>query len=79
VAVRLLADASGNLIGASAPDRPRLEDGVAVPTPWRGRFWDHGELGGLRVPRRAEVAWDLPDGPFAYWRAEETSLEVIAP
>lgn len=79
VAVRLLSDPSGDVIGASAPDRPRLEGGVGVPTPWRGRFWDHGELGGLRVPRRAEVAWVLPDGPFAYWRAEVTSLEVIAP
>jgi hypothetical protein len=49
-----------------------------VPTPWRGVFSDHGELGGVRVPRRAEVAWELPEGRFTYWRAEVTALEVVA-
>ena len=65
------------MLEAFAPDRPRAEDGRSVPTPWRGAFSDHGELGGLRVPRRAEVAWELPEGPFTYWRAEVTDLEVV--
>ncbi len=77
-AVRLSFGPDGDVLGASAPDRPRTADGRAVPTPWRGAFSDHGELGGLRVPRRAEVAWQLPEGPFTYWRAEVTGLEVIA-
>ena len=76
-AVRLRFDGTGDLLGASAPDRPRAEGGGAVPTPWRGGFSDHADLGGLRVPRRAEVAWDLPEGPFTYWRAEVTALEAI--
>jgi hypothetical protein len=54
-----------------------VDDG-SVPTPWRGVFSDHGELGGVRVPRRAEVAWELPEGRFTYWRAEVTALEVVA-
>jgi len=76
-AVRLRFDGTGDVLGASAPDRPRAERGGAVPTPWRGEFSDHADLGGLRVPRRAEVAWDLPEGPFTYWCAEVTALEAI--
>ena len=76
-AVRLRFDGAGDVLGASAPDRPRAERGGAVPTPWRGAFSDHADLGGLRVPLRAEVAWDLPEGPFVYWRAEVTALEAI--
>lgn len=77
VAVRLTLGPGGDVVGASAPDRPRSEGRRAVPTPWRGTFLDHGELGGLRVPRRAEVAWELPEGPFTYWSAQVTELEVV--
>jgi hypothetical protein len=76
-AVRLRFDGAGDLVRASAPDRPRAE-GRAVPTPWRGEFSDHAELGGLWVPRRAEVAWALPEGPFTYWRAEVIAAEAIS-
>jgi hypothetical protein len=79
VAVRLRFDGTGDLLRASAPDRPRAEGGRAVPTPWRGEFSDHAELAGLRVPRRAEAAWELPDGLFTYWRAELTGLELVGP
>jgi hypothetical protein len=76
-AVRLHLAQSGDVVGASAADRPGLVDGRALPTPWRGAFWDHGPLGGLRVPRRAEAGWDLPAGSFTYWAAELTALEVV--
>lgn len=76
-AVRLRFDEAGDVVEASAADRPRAERGRAVPTAWRGRYWDHGPLGGLRVPRRAEVAWEPPEGPFTYWRAEVTALELV--
>jgi hypothetical protein len=47
--------------------------GPTVDTPWVGEFattwssegsWFRGRRG----------AWELPDGPFAYWRGELTSL-----
>jgi hypothetical protein len=76
-AVRLRLGAGGDVLEASSPDRPRAQGDRSVPTPWRGVFSDHGTLGGLRVPRRAEVAWELPEGPFTYWRAEVTALEVV--
>jgi hypothetical protein len=28
------------------------------------------------VPTRGEVRWELPDGPFVYWRGAVTALEV---
>lgn len=40
----------------------------AVLTPWRGRFWNYAERGGVRVPLQGEVAWILPDGEAPYWR-----------
>lgn len=64
-------DAHGDIVHVYSPSRPRHGD---VPRPWRGFFGDYGELGGIRVPRLAEVRWELPDGPFTYWRAIVTGL-----
>ena len=47
-----------------------------MDTPWVGRFGDYIELGGIRVPGSAEVSWELPEGPFTYWRGEVASLVV---
>jgi len=76
-AVRLGFDAEADLVSVFSPDRPRLDGRAIAPTPWSGTFWDHAPAGGLRVPMRAEVAWHLPEGPFTYWRAEVTSVEVV--
>jgi hypothetical protein len=76
-AVRLRFDGAGDLVAASAFDRPRSEGRRLVPTPWRGEFWDHRDAGGVRVPHRAEAGWDLPEGRFVYWRAEITAVEVM--
>lgn len=48
--------------------RARLVKGVSVGTPWRGTWtaWDWYE--GMRIPTRGEVEWELPAGPFPYWR-----------
>jgi hypothetical protein len=71
--VRLSLDDAGLIRSASAM-RPRLAGGESVETPWVGRFGDYVELGGVRVPGSAEVSWELPGGPFTYWRGEVTSL-----
>jgi hypothetical protein len=71
--VRLSLDDQGLIRSASAM-RPRLAGKTAVDTNWTGRFGDYVELCGLRVPGSAEVSWELPDGPFPYWRGEVTSL-----
>jgi hypothetical protein len=76
VAVRLELDASGDVIGASADARPRMDGQRVVPTPWAGIYGDHAVVGGVRIPTRAAVRWELPEGAFTYWRAEITALEL---
>jgi uncharacterized protein DUF6920 len=57
----------GEIVGTST-ERHRDVDGKAVLTPWKGSFSEYERLDGMMVPRRGEVAWSLPDGPFPYWR-----------
>ena len=72
--VTLLFDAAGDIVGMTAADRPRAVGRVDVPTRWVGRFSDYGRNGDYRWPRRGEVAWDLPEGEFVYWRGEILEL-----
>jgi hypothetical protein len=73
IAVRLLLNEAGE-IAQTVAERPRVEAANAI-TPWIGVYGDYQELGGVRVPTRGEVRWELPDGPFTYWRGTITSLE----
>lgn len=61
----------GEIVRASCTNRPYGETG---PRAWEGEFRDYQELGGLRVPTRAEVSWLLPEGRYTYWRGEVTDL-----
>jgi hypothetical protein len=63
----------GDIVRAEADDPPRTVGRRRVPTRWQGRFSGHRELGGCRIPTRAEVSWMLDDGPFACWRGEVTA------
>lgn len=74
VAVRLIFDQAGELAQTVA-ERPRMEAAGEV-TRWIGQYSDHQELNGIRVPTRGEVRWDLPSGPFNYWRGRIVSLEL---
>jgi hypothetical protein len=76
VAVRLEFNAEDDIVGASTDARPRPEGKTIVPRPWGGVFADYAVVGGIRVPRQAEVRWDLPEGSFTYWRGAVTSLEL---
>jgi hypothetical protein len=73
-AVRLDFDSDGDVVSTSAEARPAGSFGVR---PWAGTFDDYALLGGVRVPTRAEVSWELDDGPFVYWRGALTSLELL--
>jgi hypothetical protein len=75
--VRHEFDADGDIVAAFAPERPRIVGREVVRTRWSGAFADYAVLGGVRIPTRAEVRWELPDGPFTYWRGTVTSLEVV--
>jgi len=77
--LRLELDAAGDIVGTWCDARPRSEGKTMVPTPWAGTYGDYAVVGGVRVPTRGEVRWELPDGPFVYWRGTITSLELDPP
>jgi hypothetical protein len=62
-----------------AAERGREVNGRSVPTPWEGRLAEWGERDGRRVPLGGEVAWLLPEGRQAYWRARITKWSVRTP
>jgi hypothetical protein len=76
VTVQLRFDASGDIAGASARARPRLVGKESVATPWGASFSDYEVVGGVRIPTRAEVYWNLPDGRLTYFRGTVTALEL---
>lgn len=75
VAVQLRFDQAGELTQTYA-ERPRLEADNAI-TPWIGEYGDYRTFGEILVPAGGEVRWELPGGPFTYWRAAVTSLVVV--
>jgi hypothetical protein len=64
-------------VSACAPYRPRIVGKESIPTPWSGTFSEYKMFGGIFVPTRAEVAWDLPEGPFVYWRCTVTDFRAV--
>jgi hypothetical protein len=74
-AVCLRFDDVGDVLAAFG-HRPHAEGGKVVPRAWMCLYHDYAELGGIRIPTRAEVRWDFPDGPFPYWRGQVVSLEA---
>ena len=78
-AVRLRFDPDTAMpVAAEADARPRTEGDRTVERPWRGTFTDVDVVGGVRLPRRGEVAWQLDDGSWSpYWRGEITAVAVV--
>jgi hypothetical protein len=72
--VQLELDAQGDIISARA-NRPRSVGKRSVRTPWGGTFADYEWIGGIRIPTRVEVRWDLPEGPFHWFRGEISAYE----
>jgi hypothetical protein len=61
-------NAEGLISSINSDGRYREVDGVQVPTPWQGRFWDYQIRDGMLIPLEGEVAWLLPEGMKPYWR-----------
>lgn len=51
-------------------ERPRIVGKKVSTTPWSVNCGDFRVYEGLRIPRRLEVAWHLPEGEFAYYKSE---------
>lgn len=75
-AVTIEFDAAGDIVRAGCAARPRLVGKSAVPTPWGGDYGDYRVLGGMRMPARAEVYWELAGGRFVYWRGSLTAADA---
>jgi hypothetical protein len=73
LALRFTFDADGDIIAVDGA-RTYGSGSERQQAPWRGRFSDYREIGGVRIPSRAEVRWQLDGGPFDYWRATITDL-----
>ena len=73
IAVRLTFR-DGEIVQTLA-ERPRLEAG-GTTTRWIGEYSDYASFNGIRMPTRGEVRWELPDGPFTYWRGTITCAEI---
>ncbi|TDA65871.1 MAG: hypothetical protein D9V47_12290 [Clostridia bacterium] len=54
------------------------DGGYSLET-WSGAASDHRGFGGIRIPAKAEVMWNLETGDFSYWKGEVTEIEYNAP
>ena len=75
--VTLSLDGEGRIVGAFAPDRGALIDGVTVPTPWSGVFSDYRFHDGVWLPFFGEVSWEMPAGAFTYWQGRIETWERV--
>jgi hypothetical protein len=74
-AVEIVFDARGDIERVFTPARALVRGKTTTMRPWGGRFWDYADLDRVRMPRCAEVWWDLPEGRFTYWRGELTRVD----
>jgi hypothetical protein len=72
----LLFDAAGDLVDFASLDRGALQDdGTLVKYRWTTPVRAFADLGGRRVPSRADAIFDYPDGPFTYGSFEVKAIE----
>jgi Family of unknown function (DUF6920) len=74
VALDVHFDAAGLISSVRAAARSRMVHGTLVATPWQGRFWSYTVRDGIRIPLEGEVAWELPEGVWPYWRGRVTQI-----
>jgi hypothetical protein len=65
---------SGEILSMRAL-RYRDMGGSGVLTPFEGQYATWVRRGGYMVPGSAEVAWLLPEGRYAYWRARPERID----
>ena len=78
VGVDLVFDEAGDVAAARTEGRFRSVGDRQILTPWSGVVGGYERIGAARIPRQAEVGWDLPEGHFTYWQGTVTSLEVVS-
>lgn len=76
--VRFEFDDAGEIVRCVADSRPGTVMGRSLSAPWGGDFSEYKTLGGIRMPTRGEVYWELPQRRFVYWRGEISSAHALA-
>ena len=71
-------DDHGDIVRAFSASRALRRKGHWLQMPWEGTFCDYRTLGGMRLPTVAEVAWDLPEGRFVYWRGRVLAARALS-
>ncbi|MGI6453564.1 MAG: DUF6544 family protein [Syntrophomonadaceae bacterium] len=71
-------DLEGNVISFTAK-RFREVKGQYTLDDWFVRAGDYKEFGGIRIPSRGIVKWQLPEGDFEWLQVEITNLEYNKP
>jgi len=76
VSLEFRFDADGHPVSVFAPDR-FYDDGkgTPVPRPWEARNLRFSQQHGMTIPTDSEVEWQLPTGPFVYWRGHPVAIE----
>lgn len=75
--VAMELDGAGDIVRTSSEMRSLKLGKAWVTVPWSGAFGEYAVLGGVRVPTRAEVSWELESGRYVYWRGRVTSVELL--
>jgi hypothetical protein len=77
LAVTFDLDASGDIVRASSEQRQVKLGKEWLTRPWAGEYEAYGDLGGIRLPTRAEVYWELESGRFSYWQGRVISVDLL--
>lgn len=71
-------DATGDIIGMEARDRPATDaEGRPTRYHWRGTFGDYRQVGDRRLPAYGEVGYAYPEGFEVYFRARLTDCRFV--
>lgn len=69
----------GEVFKITVPDRYREVKGQYVITPWTIYLGEYQEFQGVKIPTRAEVEWNLPQGALKYFKGAVTEIDFNLP
>lgn len=71
-------DAQGELKSVTALRYKDSGEGAALLL-CTAKILSHKEVGGIKVPSKVEISWELPEGPFTWYAFEVGSVEFNKP
>lgn len=69
----------GEVFKITVPDRYREVKGRYVLTPWTIYLGEYREFHGVKIPTRAEVEWNPPEGALKYFTGTITGIDFNLP